>query len=347
MSTNHVVKSGETLSQIARRHGFQRWRLLWDAPENADLRSLRGAPEALRPGDAVVIPARNPRQHPVAPDDCVELTLDAPEPLALFELGLFDSGPLGGALAGFDVDLRLPGDGKIHRYRVPADGIVRLEGELVAAGEVQLVDAVDATADPTIPYQHCVGQLLPCGQCHDVRLPNKRRVADAVANTVAIGRRAAWGAAPPKVPLDPDWDYTTVVLHHSGNSGERSPKAIQDKQLAAKYDDIAYEYVVGLDGKVWEGRHLAFKSAANSGQNTGKIAIIVAGDFEHQWWDRDDDVTPVALDSVVRLVNCLRTHFSLTRLIGHRDIPPGNTECPGSELYKELPGLRARTELAP
>ena len=344
MTTTHEVKSGETLLQIAQQHGFQSWRRLWDAPENAELRDLRQAPEAIQPGDVLTVPERKPMEHKIAPGDRVELKLQAAEALEVFEVGFFHDGPSGAPLAGCDVQLMLPGDSQVHSYLTNSAGVVRVEGPLVAKGKVRVIDLVDASADPTIEYQHFMGQTLRTGQSHQIHLPHKRHVADTVAAAVGATRRAGWGASPPKIDLDQDWNYTTIVIHHSGDGGERTPQGLQDEQMGGVYDDIAYEYVVGLDGSIWEGRHLAFKSAANSGRNTGKIAIIVAGDFEHQWWDDDDDPTPAALDSVVRIVNELKKHFALTKLIGHRDID-GKTKCPGGELYKHLPTLRTRTGL--
>lgn len=53
----HTVVQGEHLSRIAARHGFA-LATLWDHPDNAALRRLRGNPDVLLPGDVVVIPDR-------------------------------------------------------------------------------------------------------------------------------------------------------------------------------------------------------------------------------------------------------------------------------------------------
>jgi len=37
--------------------------------------------------------------------------------------------------------------------------------------------------------------------------------------------RMTWGIKHPRIiNLVSDWDYTGVVIHHSGNSGEKDPK---------------------------------------------------------------------------------------------------------------------------
>ena len=77
----------------------------------------------------------------------------------------------------------------------------------------------------------------------------------------------------------------------------------------------------------------------------GKIGILIMGDFQHQWWDDDDDPTKAQIDAVVNLINLLKQRYSsLTKLGGHRDYETGN-ECPGDELYKHLPTMRQRTNL--
>ena len=39
-----------------------------------------------------------------------------------------------------------------------------------------------------------------------VIIPNKRKVADDIAASAGVVRRATWGAAPPKKELEQDWD---------------------------------------------------------------------------------------------------------------------------------------------
>jgi N-acetylmuramoyl-L-alanine amidase len=56
MATDHTVKQGEHLSQIAEKYGFGDHRLIWNDPANASLRAQRGNPFVLNPGDKVHIP---------------------------------------------------------------------------------------------------------------------------------------------------------------------------------------------------------------------------------------------------------------------------------------------------
>lgn len=66
MSQSHVVRRGECLALIAQRHGFSDYRVLYDHPDNADLRKARPNPNVLFPGDVVHIPAKEEKSVPAA-----------------------------------------------------------------------------------------------------------------------------------------------------------------------------------------------------------------------------------------------------------------------------------------
>ncbi|WP_437483758.1 peptidoglycan-binding protein [Sorangium sp. So ce1014] len=51
----HVVRAGDCIESIADAHGFY-WEVVWNHPDNAALRKLRGDPVTLVPGDEVFVP---------------------------------------------------------------------------------------------------------------------------------------------------------------------------------------------------------------------------------------------------------------------------------------------------
>ena len=53
----YTVKSGDWVSKIATRFGFSDWKTVWNDPQNADLRDLRGDPNVILPGDQIYIPS--------------------------------------------------------------------------------------------------------------------------------------------------------------------------------------------------------------------------------------------------------------------------------------------------
>lgn len=58
VSSSYSVKSGDTLSGIAKAHGFSSWRDIYYAPENAAFRTKRPNPDKIFPGDVLVLPAK-------------------------------------------------------------------------------------------------------------------------------------------------------------------------------------------------------------------------------------------------------------------------------------------------
>src|SRR5262245_61610005 len=56
MPTIYIVRSGDTLTKIARNHGLADWRTVYYDPENAAFRANRPNPDRICPGDQLVIP---------------------------------------------------------------------------------------------------------------------------------------------------------------------------------------------------------------------------------------------------------------------------------------------------
>lgn len=59
----HTVKAGECLATIAANFGFQSWKTIYEAPENADFRNKRPNPNILYAGDKIVIPDKGQKKE--------------------------------------------------------------------------------------------------------------------------------------------------------------------------------------------------------------------------------------------------------------------------------------------
>lgn len=173
-------------------------------------------------------------------------------------------------------------------------------------------------------------------------IEERAKLMDGFLKANSIITRDEWGALTSKIANDAknlDWNYTTLVLHHSGPRGETDPKAIQKKHIVERgWDDVGYHFMIRPDGTIYEGRRLYYKGAHVESSNTGKLGVLVMGNF-HWPWPLGREPTKSQLDTVNRFVPILVKLFpSIGKLGGHRDY--GNTECPGDKFYPMLPGIR-------
>ncbi len=369
MPTEHTIKRNESLSTIARHYKIADWKRIWMDPGNSALRQTRKAPELIRPGDRLVIPEPSPRRDTVAglvgtPAQGFTLLCFSPREahtapfsglkvkLSLYkkESSLLLS-PTVATWRGWENALLRPSLGQMEGL-ADAKGIVRLDLRFSPAGEFGIDSILDDSQAPPITYFSAAWarraeegprpwQHLAPHQQHVFPLPNKRSVADQIAKELQLVRRAKWGALKPDyLTMEMDWDYTDIVIHHSGNSGEKDPAKIESKHMRdRKWEDVGYHYLVKPNGAIYEGRHLAFKGSHVELQNTQKIGVLVMGDFESNWWDSDDAVSTGQRNSVRKIISTLKRAFpSIVTLGGHKDFK--KTECPGDLLYAELGALR-------
>jgi hypothetical protein len=187
-------------------------------------------------------------------------------------------------------------------------------------------------------------------------MPTRDEQVDDFLTTQGVTRRATWGARAPKKTLDPDWGYTVIALHHSGHSAETDPVAVQNKHMDSRgWDDVGYHLMVHPSGTVYEGRRLTAKGSHIELQNTGKVGILVMGDFEG--WEvpliggllglnRTGGPSAKQIEAVRKLIPAVKRLFpTVAVLSGHRDWDPGN-QCPGRYFYPQIAGLRKDFGLA-
>ena len=144
-----------------------------------------------------------------------------------------------------------------------------------------------------------------------------------------IVSRAEWGAAPPKSVnrLHPD-RVSKLVLHHTTGTynGPATVRAIQRfHQETRNWADIGYNFLIGSDGKVYEGRGWDRTGAHARGHNSNSIGIAYIGDGRLP-------VPKAAKKAILALRKEAVERLPIEEVVGHRDV--GSTVCPGDELYK-------------
>jgi hypothetical protein len=192
-----------------------------------------------------------------------------------------------------------------------------------------------------------------------------------LAEGLEVLPRAAWGAdLAPKGPIGPE-DVRFLLVHHTATSN-RIPDQRQlirgvfafHTSNAKRWNDVAYNFFIGPDGTVWEGRAGSLNGpvvADATGGNQGFSQLVcLLGDFS-------TTAPPAAMQhSLVLLLAHLSQRYTLSTwkdattsfisrgsnrwpagrvveartISGHRDMT--FTACPGNAAYGLLDDWRTR-----
>lgn len=160
--------------------------------------------------------------------------------------------------------------------------------------------------------------------------------------------RAEWGALPPKSAYSPMTQADGWVVHWVGAPCQQDPSLPQSKALVynlqegafngangENYIDIPYNFLIDLNGRIFEGRGWANKSGANGSTNYNAHAwavCILSGP--------GNTLTQEAKDALAWLTQeGARRVAAVSYVKGHRDVYA--TQCPGDEAYAYVPYLNA------
>lgn len=167
--------------------------------------------------------------------------------------------------------------------------------------------------------------------------------------------RSEWRAKAPKAPLEKDWNYSMIALHHAGRSYSCGEGAEQMLNVQAGHlrrnDDIGYHFGIDCQGRIYEGRDIRFKGSSVLRYNTGVIGIVLLNNLtnpeEGEDWvavlrtqmqaigvDTTHGVPALQADAAFNLIKALQDLLIIKHLGGHREFPnqlkdgkicPGNT----------------------
>lgn len=152
-----------------------------------------------------------------------------------------------------------------------------------------------------------------------------------------IVTRKEWGAvAATNSPL-PTYPAPYVIVHHTAgaacsdqSSCSKQMKSIQLQHINTnRWNDIGYNFAIGGDGNVYEGREWA-KSGAHAPNFNGKsLGVVFIGNF------MNGSPSTAAINAFHALIKCgvqLKHVATTYKLIGHRQVR--STEYPGTKLYE-------------
>ena len=148
---------------------------------------------------------------------------------------------------------------------------------------------------------------------------------------------SAWGGRPAMGDFE-EHVIERLTIHHTAarlDTNTRAPHHVRGHQRFHQRDrewpDLAYHFVVDLNGHVYEGRPLwARGDTATTYDPTGHFLVCCEGNFDQQ------DPSPAQLASLVAVLAWAAAEFDVdpATMRGHRDWAA--TSCPGANLYPYL-----------
>ncbi|KAI8040293.1 peptidoglycan-recognition protein SD [Drosophila gunungcola] len=152
--------------------------------------------------------------------------------------------------------------------------------------------------------------------------------------------RAEWNARPASGPMDSmDTPLPRAVIAHTAGGGctddvgcSQQMRNLQNLQMSRqKFSDIGYHYLIGGNGKVYEGRSPNQRGAFAGPNNEGSLGIAFIGNFEEQAPSQEAlEAAKKLLEQAVQQAQLVENY----KLVGHRQVSA--TRSPGEALYTLL-----------
>ncbi len=187
---------------------------------------------------------------------------------------------------------------------------------------------------------------------HDGTPPPGLGVLPTELIDIGVVSRDDWGAqATTCSSVEDEW-YRMAIHHTAGSqtSGGTVHGAVQSLQAYALgtgvYCDIPYQFLVGYDGSLWEGRPYGYYSGATGGgNNDGNSAVCFLGCYHPDGCSTSHDATDDMMDGgqlMVQTFTALHGIESTSEYVrGHQDWPDNATACPGDYILERFDELLA------
>ncbi|KAL4236848.1 N-acetylmuramoyl-L-alanine amidase [Mactra antiquata] len=158
-------------------------------------------------------------------------------------------------------------------------------------------------------------------------------------SSINIISRAEWGARYPRRTSYMSLPVSKVFIHHTATSScstsrtcSARVRSIQNYHMnSRRWNDIGYNFLVGGDGNVYEGRGWSGVGAHTANHNSVSLGVAMIGNYMNDLPSSD------AIRAAKELIECGVERSKISTfydLFGHRDA--SQTTCPGDELYDEI-----------
>ncbi|XP_004520320.1 peptidoglycan-recognition protein SC2-like [Ceratitis capitata] len=156
---------------------------------------------------------------------------------------------------------------------------------------------------------------------------------------VNIISRAQWGARAPTSTSYLSNGLSIAVIHHTASAYcstqadcSQQVRNIQKYHMdSSGWDDIGYNFLIGGDGQVYEGRGWNIVGAHVTNRNSKSIGISFIGNYNNNRPTAAQINAAKALLATAVSKGQLKSDYAL---YGHRHFKA--TECPGNNLYNEI-----------
>lgn len=131
-----------------------------------------------------------------------------------------------------------------------------------------------------------------------------------------------------------------IIVHCTASPEGKNQTVAQIRNYHVKHcgwSDIAYHYVVYLDGTVHEGRDVNKAGAHTRGHNTNSIGVVYVGGLAKDGKTAKDTRTPEQKAALVELLKRLKALYPLASIHGHREY--ANKACPCFDAKNEYKNL--------
>ena len=130
-----------------------------------------------------------------------------------------------------------------------------------------------------------------------------------------------------------------LIVHCSATpeGKDYSVDTIRQWHLQRGFSDIGYHYVIYRDGSIHIGRDESIIGAHCTGHNTNSIGVCYIGGCASDGKTPKDTRTTEQKQSLVKLLEELKTKYPQASIHGHRDF--ANKACPSFDATKEYSSL--------
>ena len=129
-----------------------------------------------------------------------------------------------------------------------------------------------------------------------------------------------------------------IVVHCTATieGKDCSVAEIRKWHLKRGFSDIGYHYLIGIDGKIHEGRNVNISGAHTAGYNAHSIGVCYVGGLDKNGKAKDTR-TQTQKDSLLRLLKKLKELYPNATIHGHREY--ANKACPCFDAYNEYKSI--------